>query len=689
MNIKSKTLPGLITSLLVLGAVTLTHGQDGPFDPEAWPSTINPDLPVHFVVTDYLLTSPGGAWIEDALIIRNDGDQTTTDITLDGHTGKRTTAGYLNVADLYFTEWANYETIDILLQVYGDTTLLNNQGQPRNFNFLTGTLPEIRDVIGGQLPVEVNNKRWNWVLFRIPNDIRPSDGGRYIGTIPDNAQGAYQYGGVNGGTIRFQSVPGLTVRVIAFGPQGVFGEPEQINQFLPPETCDPEPDTNLASLDIAHNTADHMEVIDQGDQVVEYQDNVGPEGDKRRAIRPVWNYLNFGITDNYLGQPCNDPHTIKVCVEFYDDPNFAGYDVRFGPEAFATDASGGVAFVPENQRHTLEGTGEWIRRSWAIPNVNLYGVNVAPTHTAGPRFISENAQVFVSSIQLAVLRTGDHPLAGQDPLADCYEDPNICTERYGNYAELDLAQGIHDGLELGTSSGDQEMIEEEAGPAGDRRMAVHPARDDGTPGAKHEFLNFQIVGEALGPTTQPNAHLAICVTYYDDPALAGTRFRPEVYRTMKNGILSFAYTPDSYYVTLEGSDTWKQGYWEIEDMNFTGVNQGPQAAARFIVQDANGVPAKIAVTQVRYGVIRPCGPLAGVNPLEDCKPVEVTLNISLEGNEIVLSWPATATGFVVQSAENLNDPQWGGINVTIEVIGDQQVARLPTSNSTQFFRLVR
>lgn len=689
MNGKGNNFPGLITAWLLGGAVMMAQGQNGPFDPEQWPPTINLNLPVHFVVTDGMLWSPGGAWVEGALIIRNDGDQTTADITLNGHTGKKATSDYLNVADTYFWEWANYDTIDILVQVYGDASLFNNQGQPRTYNFLTGTLPELSSVAGGQIPTEANNKRWNWVLFRISNGIRPSDGGRYVGTIPANAQGAYHYGGVNNGTIRFQNVPGLTVRVIAFGPPGAFGEPEQINQFLPPDTCDPEPNTNLVGLDLANNTAHHLEVINRGDQTVEYQDGVGPAGDQRRAVRPQGMYLNFGITDNYLGLPCNDAHAVKVCVEFYDDPAFASYDVRFGPDAYATDASGGHAFFPAAQRHALTGTGEWIRRSWTLPSVNLYGVNVAPTHTAGPRFISQNGQVFVSAIQLAVLRTGDHPLAGQDPLADCFEDPNICTERYGNYAELDLVRGMSAGLALGTSGGDQEMVVAEAGPADDRRLAVYPARDEGTSGFKHEFLNFKITDEIFGPSSQPNAHLAICITYYDDPALVGARIRPEVYRTMKNGVLAFGYTPESDFVTLQGSDTWQQAYWEIADMNFTGVNQTPQAAARFIVQDANGVPAKIAVTRVRYGVIRPCGPLTGVNPLEDCKPSGVTLDIHREGNEIVLSWPVTATEFAVQRTDDLSAPQWSDVNATVQVAGERQLVRLPLSNNTQFFRLAR
>ncbi|NLH72194.1 MAG: hypothetical protein GX456_03995 [Verrucomicrobia bacterium] len=119
----------------------------------------------------------------------------------------------------------------------------------------------------------------------------------------------------------------------------------------------------------------------------------------------------------------------------------------------------------------------------------------------------EGGQVFVSRIEMAVLRVGTHPLAGQDPLASCYEDPNICTDLYGNYAELDLGKDVRNGLDVGSSGGDQEMIVAEAGPEGDRRMAVRPARNDGSPGFAHQYLNFAIRDEALGPSSQPPAHL--------------------------------------------------------------------------------------------------------------------------------------------------------------------------------------
>ena len=658
--------------------------QTGPFDPEQWPTTIDASKPVHYFVSDAGLTPPGAAWLPNQLQILSGGDQGTVDVTIGGHLAKRATDNYLNVADSAYAEWADDEFIDILVQVYGDDALYNAEGEPRDFSFLTGVLPDLPDPfpVGGQVPLEAKNRKWNWFLFRVANGIRPSDGARYVGSLPPNAVGNSGAGGVNGGTIRFEAVPNLIVRVVAFGAQGAFGEPEQINHFVAADSCDPEPNTNLASIDINTGVADHMVVLDDGEQTVFYQDNIGPANDLRRAVGANGSFLNFGITDRYLGKPCNDPRTIKVCVEFYDDPVSVG--ARFGPEAYATDDQGGIAIYPESQLHVLAGSGQWVRRSWTIPAVSLQGVN-AGTFTGGPRFITADALVFVSKVQLAVLRTGDHPLAGQDPLADCYQDPNICTEAYGRFAELDLAQNIRAGLDVGTSSGDQEMIIEEAGPTSDRRLAVRAAREDGTAGAQHQYLNFAILNEALGPTSQPGAHLAICVTYYDNPALIGATFRPEAYRTERNGVETFGFFPDTGAVPLQGTDTWRTAYWEIPDIKFSGVNQAPQAAARFVSSD------KIHVSAVKYAVIRPCGASVGINDLEACKPPpEIRLLVGLADGQLQVTWPVTAEPYVLQETDTLAAPsEWSPVIGVPEQVEDNYLLQLPPAGTARYYRLTR
>lgn len=56
------------------------------------------------------------------------------------------------------------------MQVYGDASLYDGQGQPRWYMILTGGGAKgLNCVIGGQIPVGTNNRQWNWVLFRIPN----------------------------------------------------------------------------------------------------------------------------------------------------------------------------------------------------------------------------------------------------------------------------------------------------------------------------------------------------------------------------------------------------------------------------------------------------------------------------------------------------------------------------------------
>lgn len=681
MRIHSRLL-ALVAAVATVSALA----QTGPFDPEDWPPTIDTSKLVDFVVTDAGLDSPDGNnnWFKDGLIILTGGDQVTEDVVIGGHTGKKVVGNFLNVADTYFEIWADQPFVDVLVQVYGNEALLNPQGEPRDYVFLTGVLPELNFPMVGQIPVEANNKKWNWFLFRVPNETR-QDGTRFIGSIPANAQGGFTYGGVNGGTIRFEAVPGLIVRCVAFGEQGAFGEPEQINLFQPPGECDPEPETNLVGVDVNAQTSDHLVVLDSGDQTVTYNDAVGPAGDVRRAVAAAnaSNFLNFGITDEYLGKPCNDPRAVKVCVEFYDDPAFAGAGVRFGPEAYATDDLGGTGVYPAASRHVLTGSGEWIRRSWIIGSVNLKGVNTE-TYTGGPRFVSENAPVYVSKMQMAVLRTGDHPLAGVDPLEDCFEDPNICTGAYGDYAELDLGTDTRLGLDVGNSGGDQEMIVEEAGPATDRRMAVRPAFDDGSGTFVHRYLNFAITEEALGPSSQPPAHLAICVTYYDDPALVGASFRPEVYQTEVNGALTLGFTPGNSAVTLQGTDEWRTAYWEIERIKFNGVNQGPQAAARFWFSDG----AKVFVTKVQYAVIRPCGPSAGVNLLEDCKPVEVQLEVGFDtATGIRVAWPVSVQNAVLQETADLTTPEWSPVLETPEEIDGSYVIQVPVSEESRYYRL--
>lgn len=647
----------------------------GPYNPEDWPATIDASKKVHYISTDNAFSSPGDDWREDELTILTGGDQVTQRLRIGGHIGVKLTGQYLNIADRSYQDWADTDTVDILMQVYGDTAWLGTNGNPRTFTFLIGTLPSTNQSfpVGGFVPIEIKNKQWNWVLFRIMNGIRPFDGARFLGSLASNAQGGTQFGGVNGGTIRMENVPGIIVRLIAFGEKGAFGEPAQINLFSSSASCDPEPPTNVVWNDINAGTNDHLEILNDTDQTVAYQDKIGPPDDQRRAVQATGTYMNFGITGNYLGKSCNDPRAMKICVEFYDDPALTG--TQFGPEEYATDDKGGTDTYAMDRRHTLEGTGQWVRRSFTIPAVNLIGVRTAPL-TGGPRFIFEGGTPFISRVSLGVFRVGTNLLAGLDPLPDCYEDPRICTDAYGNYAELDLAQNIRNGLDVGTSGGDQTMVVEEAGPEGDRRLAVRPDNPAG-------YLNFAITDNALGPSTQDNARLAICVTYFDDPALTGATFRPQAYQTDRFGQLTTGFAPLELAVTLQGSQTWREAYFEISDMKFYGANQSPQGAARFLLS------APIFITSVRYAIIRPCGPQAGVNLLESCKPVSAPLlGIAQTAATIQLFWPTNAAGFVLQTSSSLLPAQWTAITDPPTVQNGNNTVTQPIAGN-RFYRLAK
>jgi hypothetical protein len=211
-----------------------------------------------------------------------------------------------------------------------------------------------------------------------------------------------------------------------------------------------------------------------------------------------------------------------------------------------------------------------------------------------------------------------------------------------------------------------------AGPASDQRLSVRP---DSSPGY---YLNFALTPNALGAASEGNVHLAILVTYYDDPALAGQAFRPEVWSILQAGLLGQAHMSSAYNIVLQGTDKWRDAYWEIGAITFDGINQHP-AAARF----SCGAP--IHISRVRYAVVRPCGPTSGQNELSN----RVLLNAAPDTNGLVkLSWPYRAPQAVVQGVPVLGSTAWSTVAGTPTVeSGTNSVFRLTPPSATQFFRL--
>jgi len=164
-----------------------------------------------------------------------------------------------------------------------------------------------------------------------------------------------------------------------------------------------------------------------------------------------------------------------------------------------------------------------------------------------------------------------------------------------------------------------------------------------------------------------------------------------VYKTLVGGVEVIGFTPGSYAVTLAGTGTWREAYWEIADVKFSGVNQLPQAAARFNTYPApEATSAKIFFTSIRYAVIRPCGPNAGVNLLEACKPVEVQLEVGFDtATGIRLAWPVSASGAVLQETPSLSAPEWAPVTQAPEELDGSYVIQLPATDQTRFYQLTQ
>ncbi len=651
-----------------------TQAQTGPFSPSDWPPTINTSATVDYVIIDpnAVFTTPAG-WNAN-LILAGGGDQTYSGITLNGLFGDQMTSDNLNIADPNYTMFANVPVIDILLQVYGNSSLYNADGSGKGVGILEGQLNYLTTPSAGTVPLGANNGVWNWMLLSVTNPVDPATTFRYVGDTSYPQQVNGQYGGVNGGTLRVQGIGvGLTVRAIALGPQGVFGTSNQVNVFTAAATCAAEPPVNLTYVDFNQGVSNYLTVIDDANQGYTFavQSGVGPAGDLRTAIQTTSGLMNFGILSNYLGLPCNTPRTMKLGLEVYDDPNLVGTQIM--PAQFATDSQGDLGSYAGSP-YTLTGTGKWLKLGFWIPAVDLVGVGTAPL-TGGPTLSFLNGFPYIDRIELGIIRAGTNALAGQDPEPDYYMNPLICTTNYGYYAEWDPHDGITNNVIVGNSGGDQNMIVTNVGPAGDQRLAVAPA-----PGSGDNLIQFALQNNVFGPSLQDNANVSIGVTYYDDPTLAGAQIGLNAYQTFVNGVTTIIGAPPAPYnvrAVLQGTGKWVDAYFYLADVNFYGVNQGPQSVVRLSTTPAvaaNKDTGDVFVSRIRYDVIRPCGPFEGINMLQ-------SIGIQQTNQVPNVSWFGSAT---LQAAPAVGGPYTNVMSVTNTLTNGYTP---PGINPSQFFRL--
>lgn len=107
------------------------------------------------------------------------------------------------------------------------------------------------------------------------------------------------------------------------------------------------------------------------------------------------------------------------------------------------------------------------------------------------------------------------------------------------------------------------------------------------------------------------------------------------------------------------------------------VSTGFQAGLNkleFLVNNASLGYTGLRVENLRLGALR----LGASAP---------TLAIQTSGNNLVLSWPASATGFVLKSTRSLPATTWTDVNAPVVIVGERQTVTVPSSEAVEFFQL--
>jgi hypothetical protein len=149
----------------------------------------------------------------------------------------------------------------------------------------------------------------------------------------------------------------------------------------------------------------------------------------------------------------------------------------------------------------------------------------------------------------------------------------------------------------------------------------------------------------------PNAPFAVTVLAHDATNGLVTNFNRAVILTSTNGMP----------VTPAVSANFNQGVW-------TGVITVSQLATNLVLQADDG-----------RGTVGFSNPFNTVPP-PALDPVTV-------GNYLLLFWPTSPGGFVVQSSPGLHPAQWTDMAGSPKQVGDQFMAPVPMTGASQFYRL--
>ena len=68
-------------------------------------------------------------------------------------------------------------------------------------------------------------------------------------------------------------------------------------------------------------------------------------------------------------------------------------------------------------------------------------------------------------------------------------------------------------------------------------------------------------------------------------------------------------------------------------------------------------------------------------------PAPAKLKITRLGNQVVLSWPSTASGFALQKTTSLSPLSWSAVTDPVVVVGDQNTVTVSLTGGESYYRL--
>jgi hypothetical protein len=111
-------------------------------------------------------------------------------------------------------------------------------------------------------------------------------------------------------------------------------------------------------------------------------------------------------------------------------------------------------------------------------------------------------------------------------------------------------------------------------------------------------------------------------------------------------------------------------------VNFHNIKYDPSSDSFIAVAAAGGSGSRVLY-------------LAAVQVTSSLLPEAPGLTIQREANNVVIRWPASATGYTLQSSPSLSAPNWSAVGGTPEADGSFLKQTVPIGTGMRFFRLIR